>query len=380
MKIVYLSNFINHHQKPLADCLYQATGGEYRFIETEEMPMWRKQLGYQEVTTPYLLRYNKDTKDEIEKLIMDAEAVICGEAPSSMIKKRVQAGLLTFRDDERRYKSVLKYLKWPVYTYHSRLFNKGYLLCASAYGARDYVLSGMKPSKCYKWGYFPEVISYGTPDELINLKGSKNNGAISILWVGRLIELKHPELAIIVAENLKSEGYKFELNIVGTGVLEDELKTGVLAKHLDDVIKFRGSMPPDQVREYMDKADIFMFTSSRREGWGAVLNESMSSGCAVVASHAVGSVPYLIKDGENGLIFKSQDALSFYTKVKFLMDNHDEIYRLGRNAYLTMRDEWSPQTACRNLLELIEALKNGKDTPILAGPCSKAPIMNHNWM
>ncbi len=48
-----------------------------------------------------------------------------------------------------------------------------------------------------------------------------------------------------------------------------------------------GAMSPDKVRAYMERADVFLFTSDFNEGWGAVLNESMNSGCAVVASHAM---------------------------------------------------------------------------------------------
>ena len=45
---------------------------------------------------------------------------------------------------------------------------------------------------------------------------------------------------------------------------------------------------------YMESSHIFLlFTSDRNEG--AALNESMNSGCAVVASDAIGSVPYLMR-------------------------------------------------------------------------------------
>ena len=37
-----------------------------------------------------------------------------------------------------------------------------------------------------------------------------------------------------------------------------------------------------------------------QEGWGAVVNEAMNSGCAVVADHMIGAAPWLIRQGENG--------------------------------------------------------------------------------
>ena len=85
MKIVYLSNFFNHHQKPLSDQLYELTNGNYYFIETGELPNEQRLLGYQKMTDSYVLKYNVLTKDRINKLIIDADAVICGEAPYSLV-------------------------------------------------------------------------------------------------------------------------------------------------------------------------------------------------------------------------------------------------------------------------------------------------------
>ena len=62
----------------------------------------------------------------------------------------------------------------------------------------------------------------------------------------------------------------------------------------------------------MEKSEIFLFTSDKGEGWGAVLNESMNSACAVVASHAIGSVPFLLKDGENPSLSVARDKVHNY--------------------------------------------------------------------
>ena len=80
-------------------------------------------------------------------------------------------------------------------------------------------------------------------------------------------------------------------------------------KKLEDCVHMLGAMSPDEVRKHMEQANIFLFTSDRNEGWGAVLNEAMNSGCAVVASHAIGSVPYLIKNGNNGYIYENEGQL-----------------------------------------------------------------------
>ena len=62
-------------------------------------------------------------------------------------------------------------------------------------------------------------------------------------------------------------------------------------------------MSPEKVRSVMEKSHIFVFTSSHLEGWGAVVNEAMNSGCAVVANVQAGAVPYLIEQGVNGIAY-----------------------------------------------------------------------------
>lgn len=383
MKVIYLSNFFNHHQKFLSDVLYEHLGeGNYYFVETSVIPETQKKLGYHSYDVPYLLQYNEQTKADIDKLVMEADIVQFGEAPTSMIKKRSRAGKIMVRDDERRYKALVKYLKWPIYTYNSLFLNRGYLLAASAFAPRDYLLSGMRPSRCFKWGYFPEVKLYDNIDEIFERK-RKNRGLkqldVSILWVARLIGLKHPESTIAVAKMLDEAGIRYEINIIGAGPLEEVVKKSIVKNGLSDKVHYLGPMPPEQVRDQMEKSDIFLFTSDQNEGWGATLNESMNSACAVVAGHMIGSVPYLVKDGENGLIFKSKDWKDLGEKVCFLVKNPDKRRDMGRKAYRTMADMWNPEVAGTNLVLLYKALLDGQETPIAEGPCSKAEIMCSNW-
>jgi glycosyltransferase involved in cell wall biosynthesis len=146
-------------------------------------------------------------------------------------------------------------------------------------------------------------------------------------------------------------------------------------ENLEESIVFLGSMSPEEVRIHMEEADIFLFTSDRREGWGAVLNESMGSACAVVADGNIGSVPYLIRDGVNGLIYNSTDVKDLTDKVKYLIKNPPMIQNLGRKAYATMCSTWNGKVAARNLIQLCTALLKGEQTPITSGPCSPAPLI-----
>ena len=194
-----------------------------------------------------------------------------------------------------------------------------------------------------------------------------------------MLDWKHPEAAVLTAERLKRDGFDFKMDYIGNGEMEPELRRMIADRGLEDWVHLLGPMKPEQVRDHMEQADIFLFTSDRYEGWGVVLNEAMNSGCAVAASHAIGSVPFLLRHRENGLIFRSGDWDDLYRKVRQLIEDPAARERCGRAAYETITGEWNAEEAARRFLRLAEALAAGEDTPFTHGPCSRAEILKDDW-
>ena len=298
MKIVFLSNIFCHLQKPLSDKLFELTGGNYWFIETEKMPEERSTLGYKSSEEPYKVVCTEQNKQDIIQLVNDADVVLHGSAPYELVQERISKGKLSFYYSERKFKKKISFRlflsNFKRFYFQWGRYKNAYLLAASAYAASDFRKMFCFKDKVYRWGYFSEVKHYDALDKFYQNKCSIVNKRISIVWVARLIPLKHPEFAIAIAEKLKQSGYQFDLNMIGNGVMESELREYVEHNNLNDYVHVMGSMSPEQVRSYMEAADIYLFTSDRNEGWGAVLNESMNSCCSVVASHAPGSVPFLL--------------------------------------------------------------------------------------
>lgn len=375
MKIVFLSNFFNHHQSPFCLAMYKRLGEGFNFIQTTEIEAERLNMGWiEENDLPFLKKSyaHPSAETECRVLINDADVVITGSAPESFVSDRIKAGKIVVRYHERLLKQKVSIWKMPYlyYRLHQRNPKKAniYLLCASAYTSVDYAKFGLFKNKSYKWGYFPEVKTYSDINKVIDKK-EKN----SIIWVARLIELKHPEVPILLAKRLKDEGYDFNLKLIGNGVLEEKLQNLIAELGISDCVKMLGAMKPWQVREYMEVSQIFLFTSDRNEGWGAVLNEAMNSGCGVIASDAIGSVPYLISDGNNGLMYRDGDFEDLYTKVKRLINEPETLVSLGRKAYDTMISEWNAEVAADRLLLLLEDLQNFKESDrYFKGPCSRA--------
>lgn len=365
MTIAFFSNFLNIHQLPFCEELIKNVGVEnFKFVATTGMDPDRVQMGFEDMnkTKPFVVRAYEGGKsyEEAKRLASESDVAIMGSAPIEFTKIRMKANRLTFQYTERLLKLGWKVFLHPgfICSYYERFFKyrmkKMYILCASAYTAPDLEHLFFPREKCFKWGYFPEVI-YGTNHLVKNDKG-----------------LKHPEAAISLAKELEKNGYNYSMNIIGDGELRPSLEKMIEDGSLSERVKMFGALPHEDVMDAMKNADIYIFTSDRNEGWGAVLNEAMDAGCVVVASDAIGSAPFLIKNGVNGFLYKDCDTNDLFRIVSSLIESPSSIEAISKNAIGTIKGEWSIQQATNNLLLLIDCLRAGEQTLIKSGPCSLA--------
>ena len=387
MKITFFSNFLNHHEIPFCEALYNNENVEFYFVQTEPMHEERINMGWGQNydKIPYLKFSYKDNLayNECIQLGKESNVVIFGSASYEFIVERVKNNKLTFYYAERLFRksflrafyppSTFKILKRFVYPGWKSNF---YMLCASGYTSNDLSRIHTFKGRCFRWGHFPEFITY----DIGKLIESKQTETIELLWVGRFIDCKHPEYSIFVAKKLKQEKIKFRLNIIGTGEHEGKLKKLIDINKLNDCVELLGSMDPVSVRNYMEKANIYLFTSDFGEGWGAVLFEAMNSGCAVVASHAIGSVPLMLKHRENGMIYKNADMDDLYIKVKELILNKNKREYLGRNAYTSLNEQWNAKVAAKRFYNFAYNTLHGYIQPKYEiGTMSIAPKLKNNW-
>lgn len=380
MTFTFVSNYINHHQIPLCDALYERLGRGFAFIQTMPMEAERVEMGWgvAENEIPYVMCLYED-EYECLKRIMESDVVLFGwTGREDIVMPRLQSGKTTLRVSERLYregqwKAVSPRGLIAKYREHIRYRKENVcMLCAGAYAASDFHLIGAYPDKLFKWGYFTKLRTYG--DGAFAAMKPKE-GPLQIVWAGRFIPLKHPEYAVRLGAALQKNGHAFRIHMLGGGEMEAALKQEIRREGLSESFVFYGYTGPEQVRDVMEKCHIHLFTSNHLEGWGAVVNEGMNSGCVEVVDARVGAAPFLIRHGENGLLYQSGSYDEMEALVFDLFENWEARQAMGRAAYETIRDMWNAEHAAAALLQFSDRLRQGKIVPEKEGPLSPAPVI-----
>ena len=208
MIIAYFSNFLNHHQKLVADELASTEGIDYIFVETVPMYDWLKKGGYTDYSqVSYVLRAweNEENRQKAIELAKTADVALFG-GPEVLYLEVIRAkntDKISFEVSERWLKRGWLNLLSPrlikSLCYYRILFWRKpfYKLCASAFGASDQYKLHTYKNRCYKWGYFTTV------DKNFDVKASQNvrsSETTSLMWCSRFLKWKHPELPILMAK------------------------------------------------------------------------------------------------------------------------------------------------------------------------------------
>lgn len=377
MNVIFISNVLTPHQVHVCDELHRNRDIVFKFIEGCDIDKATLPVGWRfNEERDYVITHRQlmNNFSHYMSEINEADAVIYGSAPFELIKARVSEDKLTFVYSERIYRNIRQLLKYPfhLFRFGRRYWRKKncYLLAASAFSTGDYNKLGCFINKSLKWGYFTAVPAINVKK---NLEAPKRDASrLKILMYTRFLIWKHPEIPVKVAANLRALCIPFELNMYGEGPLYPRIQSMIIEKGLQDCVKLHGSVPNSSIIKEMQSHDIFLFTSDKNEGWGAVSNEAMSNGCVLIASDAIGSAPFLIKEGVSGFMFKNQDIDDLTDKLLLVANDKELRERIAENAYCQMAEVWSPESAARRLLHTISSLMDNASLVYDDGPCSSA--------
>ncbi|MBP5474051.1 MAG: glycosyltransferase family 4 protein [Bacteroidales bacterium] len=121
-----------------------------------------------------------------------------------------------------------------------------------------------------------------------------------------------------------------KLFLVGDGPLKDTIQSFANDNGISGV-SFVGHVSNYQIYDYLNQADI-MISSSHFDNMPISFLEGFNAGLLVVATN-VGGVPYMIKDGENGLLFEDDDYNEMADKMVYAVTHQQDSIRMICSAY-----------------------------------------------
>ena len=178
-----------------------------------------------------------------------------------------------------------------------------------------------------------DVVPVGVNTKLFNSINHplvKKNVNPQFLMIGNLIELKNYSLIINSLKSLSDKGVKFNLTIIGKGILKDEILHEINNLSLNNQIKIIDEIPNNQMISYYNNSD-FTLSFSLKEIFGMTILESMSCGCPVISNFMPGPNDVII-DGFNGFKIKSNNADDIANSIlKIINESNFEREKIERH-------------------------------------------------
>ena len=152
------------------------------------------------------------------------------------------------------------------------------------------------------------------------------------LFVGSFSQRKGISYLLQAFKELEDEGENISLTMAGRGIMDYELVKSYNLKCLETHI----NLPLKNLVELMQESDVFVFPSIC-EGFGLVLIQAMATGMPLITTYNT-SGPDFIEEGKDGFLIEAQDVEAIKNKVRYFLQNPEEVKRMGQNAILKSKD------------------------------------------
>ena len=299
---------------------------------------------------------NSEEREKAIRLIKSSDVCIVGSEDRSLLEG--------IRRQYFRYSEHFN--KWNLWFFHPKTYLRiprmfcrfrkeipgSYLLCASYYAKRDFNLCGLYRNHCLKFGYFPQG-NIGNPLTNKKFPVSKHD-ELKLVFVGRSINWKHPDISFYALEKLRSKGVNCSLTFIS---LPSKLRERIFKKYkqeIDDgLVKIYDELPPKDIMSIFAESHLFIFSSDQGEGFGATLYEAMTSKVAVIANVNAGATNLLVKDGENGFVFKTKRQLDRI--LDNIAENPAILEKVASGAKQFTEEKYNAKVAAHNLVEFVKS-------------------------
>jgi len=184
-------------------------------------------------------------------------------------------------------------------------------------------------------------------------KARYENGNLILGYLGRIEPNKGMTELLAALKKLKAEGVRFKVRFAGKEQTEGEYLPK-FKEALGDDFEYCGLVSGESKREFSGSLDVFVMPTYF-EGLPMSLLETMGYGVVPVVTQ-VGSIPTVVKDGENGLFVKVKDVQSIVEAVRRLDQDRNLLARLSEDARKTIKENFSATRYVERLNAIYDSL------------------------
>jgi glycosyltransferase involved in cell wall biosynthesis len=175
---------------------------------------------------------------------------------------------------------------------------------------------------------------------------------LPILFVGSLSERKGVHDLLTAFAKLIRDRPDALLLLVGTGPEELALKRRISEMALDNDVQFTGFLSHRELPLLASLAAIFVLPSLY-DPWPAAILEAMSCSLPIVTTQAVGMVPEIVRNNENGVVVPPSNPDALAAALHRLANDARERNRMGERSLELVRS-WTVRDAATTFAEAIE--------------------------
>lgn len=213
-----------------------------------------------------------------------------------------------------------------------------------------------------KYGLVPEkawVIRPAVDPEFFypSTQADRRKQSLTVISTGSMIWRKGYEYAIMAIRLLVDAGVDVEYKIIGDGPEHQRVLYTIHDLHLENHVQLIGSLSPEQVRDHLQKADVFLL-SSLSEGISNAVLEAMACGLPVVTTDC-GGMREAVTDGVEGFVVPVRDVVAMAARMREIHCDQLLRQKMGRLGRERIVRHFALQQQVQDFADLYNSSKYG---------------------
>jgi glycosyltransferase involved in cell wall biosynthesis len=211
-------------------------------------------------------------------------------------------------------------------------------------------------------GLDPRVMERSS-DRAFNARAK--NEKLKLVSIGRLVPTKGHDVLIKACSLLKNgHNIELDLQLIGSGPIEEELKILAQSENVADMVQFRGGLAFEDVLSTLEQADMFCLAprfipGHPPDGIPNVIAEAMALRVPVVSTR-VSAIPELLETGKTGQLVEVDDVQGFANAMLQLANDEALAKSISDAGFVKVGQLFDQQKNIDELIALFERYVPGK--------------------